>query len=62
MVDVLGREGELGVSAIAKLCAIPLSSTHALLKKLEAEEVIHTTANQKKRALTPLGMELISQR
>ena len=61
VVDILAREGDLGVSAIARLCSIPLSSTHALLKKLEDEGVIHTTTNQKKRALTPLGSNLVSQ-
>lgn len=60
ILEMLDHEGPQGVSAIAQYCSIPLSSTHALLKKMEEDGVIHTEENQKRRSITPLGKSLIS--
>lgn len=55
VIALLSADGPLGVSAISSSGAIPLSSTHVLLKKLEDQGLVQTNPAQKKRALTPQG-------
>ena len=55
-VDLLRREGELGVSELGELSGTPVSTVHNTLKKLEEAGVVER-ASGKKRALTELGYQ-----
>lgn len=54
VVNLLQREGDLGVSDIHELSDIPLSTVHTTLKKLEEAGLVERSVG-KKRTLTELG-------
>lgn len=55
-IDLLQREGELGVSELRDLSENPASTVHNTLRKLEEAALVEKLPNRK-RALTPLGYQ-----
>ena len=55
-IDLLQREGELGVTELHELSDQAVSTVHNTLRKLEEAGLVEKSAN-KKRALTPLGYQ-----
>lgn len=56
ILQILRDQGESGVTQIASATGLASSSTHNILKKLEEAELIETTPNSKRRAITYRGL------
>ena len=54
-IKLLKSEGVLGVSELHEMSGIAMSSTHAVLKKLEEAGLVERASNQKKRTLSEFG-------